>query len=134
MPSSAKRKIPSNVKRKLQNVAKRLKKSITFIGCFSYLDNFVIKAKEFSFFLACKFNIVCFYVTKKTFEILDPLGFINTMKTLRSETLCKLMSFAQTKKILCNVKSKNVCPSMFEAFIKLRDSGISFVTAIKKLI
>ena len=125
--------MPSSAKKKLQNVAKSLKKSKTFVGIFSHLDKFVIKAKKFSFLLVCKLNIVCFYVTRRTFEIFDPAGFLRTMKCLKSEILCKLASFAQDKEVLCNSKTKEICPSIFAAFIKLRDSGHSFLSAIKKL-
>ena len=87
--------MPSSAKKKLQSVAKSLKKSKTFVGIFSHLDKFVIKAKKFSFLLICKFNVVCFYVTRRTFEIFDPAGFLKTMKCLKSDILCKLASFAQ---------------------------------------
>ena len=123
-----------SAKKKLQNVAKSLKKSKTFVGIFSHLDKFVIKAKKFSFLLVCKFNVICFYVTKKTFEIFDPAGFLKSLRCLKSDILCKLASFSQNKEILCNSPTKKVCPSIFAAFIKLRDSGYSFLSAIKKLV
>ena len=72
--------MPSNVKRKLRNAVKSLKKSKSFIGIFSQFDKFIIKAKKFSFLLVCKMNVVCFYVTQKTFEIFDPRGFMKTIK------------------------------------------------------
>ena len=126
--------MPSNAKRKLQSVVKSLKKSKTYVGMFSHFDKFIIKAKKFSFLLVCKMNVVAFYVTRKTFEIFDPSGFLNTLKCLKSDITCKLASFAQDKEILCNSKLKDVCPSVFTKFIKLRDSGTSYVRAIKKLL
>ena len=126
--------MPSIAKKKLRSVVKSLGKSKTFVGIFSHLDKFVIKAKNFSFLLICKFNVVCFLVTRRTFEIFDPVGFLKTMKNLKSDILCKLASFAQDKKIVCNTKSKQICPSIFAAFIKLRDSGHSFMSSIKKLL
>lgn len=121
-------------KKKLQKIAKSLKKSKTFVGIFSHFDKFVIKAKKFSFLLICKANIVCFYVTRKTFEIFDPAGFSKIMRCLKSDIMCKLASFAQNKEVLCNTKTKEICPSMFAAFIKLRDSGHSFIASIKKIL
>ena len=122
-----------SVKKKLRGVGKSLKSSKTFVGIFSHLDRF-IKAKNFSFLLICKFNIVCFYVTKKTFEIFDPSGFLNTMKGLKQDLLCKLASFAQNKEILCNTGTKKICCSVYALFIKLRDSGLSFYDSVKKLL
>ena len=123
-----------SVKKKLRGVGKSLKSSKTFVGIFSHLDRFIIKAKNFSFLLICKFNIVCFYVTKKTFEIFDPSGFLNTMKGLKQDLLCKLASFAQNKEILCNTRTKKICCSVYALFIKLRDSGLSFYDSVKKLL
>ena len=123
-----------SVKKKLRGVGKSLKSSKTFVGIFSHLDRFIIKAKNFSFLLICKFNIVCFYVTKKTFEIFDPSGFLNTMKGLKQDLLCKLASFAQNKEILCNTGTKKICCSVYALFIKLRDSGLSFYDSVKKLL
>ena len=121
-------------KKKLRKIGKSLKKSKTFVGVFSQFDKFVIKAKKFSFLLICKANVVCFYVTQKTFEIFDPAGFMKTMRCLQSDILCKLASFAQDKEIICNKKTKDICPSLFAAFIKLRDSGHSFMATIKKIL
>ena len=126
--------MPRSAKRKLHDVERNLSSSKTFVGTFSYLDRFVIKAKKFSFFLICKLNIVCFYVTRKTFEIFDPNGFLDTMKHLKEKVLCKLASFAQNKEVYCNAKKKNVCSFIFASFIKLRDSGLSFFRTIKKLL
>ena len=126
--------MPSNVKRKLRNAVKSLKKSKSFIGIFSQFDKFIIKAKKFSFLLVCKMNVVCFYVTQKTFEIFDPRGFMKTIKCLRSSLIRKLASFAQNKEIQCNSKFKDICPTLFAKFIKLRDSGVSYLTALKKLL
>ena len=123
-----------SVKKKLRGVGKSLKSSKTFVGIFSHPDRFIIKAKNFSFLLICKFNIVCFYVTKKTFEIFDPSGFLNTMKGLKQDLLCKLASFAQNKEILCNTGTKKICCSVYALFIKLRDSGLSFYDSVKKLL
>lgn len=123
-----------SVKKKLRGVGKSLKSSKTFVGIFSHLDRFIIKAKNFSFLLICKFNVVCFYVTKKTFEIFDPSGFLNTMKGLKQDLLCKLASFAQNKEILCNTGTKKICCSVYALFIKLRDSGLSFYDSVKKLL
>ena len=123
-----------SVKKKLRGVGKSLKSSKTFVGVFSHLDRFIIKAKNFSFLLICKFNVVCFYVTKKTFEIFDPSGFLNTMKGLKQDLLCKLASFAQNKEILCNTGTKKICCSVYALFIKLRDSGLSFYDSVKKLL
>ena len=123
-----------SVKKKLRGVEKSLKPSKTFVGFFSHLDKFIIKAKTFSFILICKLKIVCFYVTQKTFEIFDPAGFLKTMKCLKQNILCKLASFAQNKQILCNTKTRNVCCSLYATFIKLRDSGLSFYNSVKKLL
>ena len=126
--------MPSSVRKKLRDVEKRLKKSKTFVGIFSHLDKFIIKAKKFSFLLICKFNIVCFYVTRRSFEIFDPSGFLKTMKCLKRNILCKLASFTQNRELLCNTKTKDICPSVFAIFIKLRDAGHSFISAINKLL
>ena len=123
-----------NAKKKLQNALRSLKKSKTFIGVFSHFHKFVIKAKKFSFLLICKTQIVAFYVTRKTFEIFDPSGFMKTIKCLKSDIVRKLASFSHNKEILCNTKLKDVCPSIFVSFIKLRDAGFSFMTTIKKLL
>ena len=126
--------MPSNAKKKLQSAVKSLKKSKTFIGIFSHFHKFIIKAKKFSFILICKLNIVAFYVTRKTFEIFDPSGFLKTLKCLKNDLIRKLCSFSQNKEILCDSRLKDVCPAIFAKFIKLRDSGISYFSAIKKLL
>ena len=126
--------MPRIARKKLQDVVKSLKSSRTFVGVFSHLNRFVIKAKSFSFLLVCKLNIVCFYVTRKTFEIFDPTGFLKTLKCLKKDILRKLVSFAQNKEILCNTPTKNVCPSLFASFIKMRDAGHSFILTIKELL
>ena len=79
-------------------------------------------------------NVVAFYVTRRTFEIFDPSGFMKTLKCLKSDIICKLASFAQNKDILCDSKLKDVCPSAFAKFIKLRDFGTSYAKAMKKLL
>ena len=126
--------MPSNAKRKLQSVVKSLKKSKTFIGIFSHFHKFIIKAKKFSFILICKFNFVAFYVTRKTFEIFDPSGFLKTLKCMKNNIIRKLLSFSVNKEILCHSRLKDVCPAIFAKFIKLRDSGISYFSAIRKLL
>ena len=126
--------MPRNAKKKLRDVVKSLKPSKTFVGVFSHLDRFVIKAREFSFLLVCKTKIVCFYVTGKTFEIFDPSGFLCTIKHFKRNLLCKLASFAQNKKFMCNTKTKKICCSAFALFIKFRDSGLSFYNSIKKIL
>ena len=126
--------MPSSAKKKLRDAVKSLRQSKTFIGIFSHLHKFVIKAKKFSFILVCKFSFVAFYVTRKTFEIFDPGNFLKTMKNLKNNILRKLASFSQNKEIICNSKFKEVCPKIFATFIKLRDSGISFISAVKKLL
>ena len=125
--------MPQSAKKKLRDVVKSLKSSKTFVGIFSHLDRFVIKARNFSFFLVCKTKIVCFYVTGKTFEIFDPSGFLRTIRSLKRDLLCKLASLAQNKKILCNTNIKDICYSVFALFIKFRDSGLSFYQSIKKI-
>ena len=126
--------MPRNAKKKLRDVVKSLKPSKTFVGVFSHLDRFVIKAREFSFLLVCKTKIVCFYVTGKTFEIFDPSGFLCTIKHFKRNLLCKLASFAQNKKFMCNTETGNICCSAFALFIKFRDSGLSFYNSIKKIL
>ena len=121
-------------KKNLKKLTKKLSNSKTFVGCFSYLDDFIIKAKKYSFLLVCKFNVVCFYVTEKTFEIFDPAGFLETLKCLKSKIVQKLKSLKQNKKILCSPKRQDSCPTLCSKFIKLRDSGNSFITTIKKLL
>ena len=79
-------------------------------------------------------NIVAFYVTRKTFEIFDPSGFLKTLKCLKSSIICKLASLAQNKKIVCNSKLKDVCLTVYAKFIRLRDSGMSYFKAINKLL
>ena len=126
--------MPRIARKKLQDVVKSLKSSKTFVGVFSHLDKFVVKAKSFSFLLVCKLNIVCFYVTRKTFEIFDPTGFLKTLKCLKNDILRKLVSFAQNKEIMCNTPTSDVCLSLFAAFITMRDAGYNLMRTIKKLL
>ena len=121
-------------KKKLRKLTKDLRKSKTYVGCFSQFDNFLIKAKKYSFILVCKFHIVCFYVTEKTFEIFDPAGFLRTLKRLKLKTVRKLKSLQQNKEILCNSTTKKICSILCSKFIKLRDAGNSFTSSIKKLL
>ena len=121
-------------KKKLQKITRNLRKSKTFVGCFSIFDNFLIKAKKYSFILACKYHIVCFYVTEKTFEIFDPEGFIKTLRCLKQKTVRKLKSLQHNKKIFCNSLTKKICPILCSKFIKLRDAGNSFISSIKKVL
>ena len=126
--------MPSIAKKKLHDVVKKLKRSKTFVGIFSHLDKFIIKANRFSFLLVCKLNVVCFYITRKSFEIFDPSGFLKTMKSLKRKILCKLASLAQNKEIVCNTKVREICPSLFAKFIQFRDAGRSFLYSINKLL
>ena len=122
----------------LRKIEKFLSKSKTYLGAI-YLSSFkklLVKAKKYSLIVYCNNHWFCIYSTEKTFEIFDPLGFLQKSKCF-SEKFLKFIRAQLGQKILyANPKiqsdSSFACGYFVSFFVLSRDIGHSFNEIISK--
>ena len=122
----------------LRKIEKFLSKSKTYLGAI-YLSSFeklLVKAKKYSLIVHCNNHWFCIYSTEKTFEIFDPLGFLQKSKCF-SEKFLKFIRAQLGQKILyANPKiqsdSSFACGYFVSFFVLSREIGHSFNEIISK--
>ena len=122
----------------LYKIEKLISKSQTYIGAI-YLDSFkklIVKAKTFSIIVYCDNHWFCIFSTPKTFEIFDPLGFLQKSKCI-NQIFMKFLKTQLGQKILyANPKIQSdksfACGYFVSFFILNRESGLSFNEILAK--
>ena len=115
-----------------------ISKSKTYIGSF-YLDSFknlLVKAKTYSIIIHCNNHWFCLFSTPETFEIFDPLGFLQKAGCI-SEIFMQFLKTQLGRKILyANPKIQSnksfACGYFVSFFILNRESGLTFNEVLSK--
>ena len=122
----------------LKKIEKLISKSKTYIGSI-YSDSFtniLIKAKTFSLIVHCNNHWFCIYSTPETFEIFDPLGFLQKTGCINSIFLSFLKNQLGRKILYANPKlqsgSSFACGYFVSFFILNRESGLTFNEILSK--
>ena len=122
----------------LRKIEKFLSKSKTYLGAI-YLSSFeklLVKAKKYSLIVHCNNHWFCIYSTEKTFEIFDPLGFLQKSKCFTEKFLKFLRAQLGQKILYANPKiqsdSSFACGYFVSFFVLSRDVGHSFNEIISK--
>lgn len=122
----------------LRKIEKILAKSKTYLGAI-YLSSFkklLIKAKKYSLIVHCNNHWFCIYSTEKTFEIFDPLGFLQKSKCFSEKFLSFIRSQIGRKILYANPKIQSdtsfACGYFVSFFVLSRDLGQSFNEIISK--
>jgi len=126
------RKENKNKSLNLKTIEIYLKSSPTYLGAI-YSDSFkhlTVKHNRFSIVVYCKHHWFCLYCTAKTFEIFDPLGFLQKIHCTPQSFFHFLQSHIQGKVLYSNpqiqAKKANTCGYYVILFICLRDMGYSY--------
>ena len=122
----------------LRKIEKYLASSKTYIGAF-HLDSFkklLVKMKRFSAIFYCNFHWFCVYSTEKTFEIFDPLGFLQKSKCLTKKFFKFIKTFITGKIFHSNPQIQSndsfLCGYYVIFYIYMRDMGHSFSDILRK--
>ena len=122
----------------LKKVEQLISKSSTYLGAL-YLDSFkrlLIKTRTFSIIIFCDNHWFCIFSTPETFEIFDPLGFLQKAKCINSTFLKFLKSQLGRKLLYANPKIQSnlssACGYFVAFFIINRESGLSFNEILSK--
>lgn len=127
-----KRKENKNKPITLKIIESYLKTSPIYIGAvFSdSFKNLIIKKEVFSLVVHCKSHWLCLYCTSKTFEIFDPLGFLQKKNCSPSPFFTFLRSHVQGKILYSNPqiqsKNSNTCGFYVIIFLRMRELGYSY--------
>ena len=122
----------------LRKIEKILSKSKTYLGALylSSFKNLLVKAKEYSLIIFCDNHWFCVFSTEKTFEIFDPLGFLQKSKCFSLEFLNFIRAQIGRKVLYSNPKvqgdSSFACGYFVCFFILSRELGHSFNEIISK--
>ena len=113
-------------------------------SCHSYLGalfvksfkNLLLKVKKYSLIVYCNAHWFCIYSTRTTFEIFDPLGFLQKSNCLSMNFMSFLKTHIKGKILYCNPKiqsdNSNYCGFYVIFFIRMREMGHSFVEILRK--
>ena len=122
----------------LENIEKHLRYSRTYLGAV-FVKSFkkiILKIDKYSLIVYCNSHWFCVYCTKNTFEIFDPLGFLQKKKCIGKNFLNFLKSHIKGKTLYCNPKvqsdSSYNCGLFVVFFIRMRDMGHSFTDIMRK--
>ena len=122
----------------LRKIEKLIIKSKTYIGSIfsDSFTNLLIKAKTFSLIVHCNNHWFCIYSTPETFEIFDPLGFLQKADCINSIFISFLKSQLGRKVLYANPKlqssSSFACGYFVSFFILNRESGLTFNEILSK--
>lgn len=121
-----------------RKIEKFLAKSKTFLGTI-YLSSFnqlLVKAKTFSLIVHCSNHWFCIFSTEKSFEIFDPLGFLQKAKCFNEAFLNFVKTHIGRKVLYANPKiqsdSSNACGYFVCFFLINRELGLSFNEILSK--
>lgn len=122
----------------LRKIEKILSKSKTYLGAI-YLSSFkdlLVKAKKYSLIIFCDNHWFCIFSTEKTFEIFDPLGFLQKSKCFSVEFLAFIRAQIGRKILYSNPKVQGdqsfSCGYFVCFFILSRELGHSFNEIISR--
>ena len=122
----------------LRRIEHFISKSKTYLGSL-FLDSFqglLIKSETYSIVIFCDGHWFCIYSTPKTFEIFDPLGFLQKSSCFNSIFLSFLKTQLGRKILYANPKLQSdqsfACGYFVSFFILNRDSGLSFNEILSK--
>ena len=122
----------------LEKIEKFLKNSKTYIGCL-YLNSFkglLVKSETYSIIIYCDNHWFAIFSTPKTFEIFDPLGFLQKSKCMNSIFMNFLKNQLGRKILYANPKIQSnksfACGYFVSFFIVNRESGLSFNEILSK--
>ena len=131
-----KNKRKSEKRQSLREIEKYLRNSITYMGAV-FVKSFkklLVKAEKYSLIVYCDFHWFCVYSTKKSFEIFDPLGFLQKSKCITNKFFTFLKSHTSGKTLFCNPKiqsdSSKLCGFYSVFYIYMRELGHSFSTIL----
>ena len=87
-----------------EKIEKFLKKSKTYLGAIyiNSFNKFLVNTKRYSLVIYCNFHWFCIYSTEKTFDIFDPLGFLQKAKCFSAKFFTFLKSHIAGKTLKCN--------------------------------
>ena len=122
----------------LRDIEFYLKSSKTYLGAF-YLDsfkNYLIKTEKYSLVIYCNFHWFCIFVSKNSFEIFDPLGFLKKKDCFSNSFLNFIKIHLGSKVLYANPKlqsdQSNACGYFVIFFILNRELGYSFNEILSK--
>ena len=121
-----------------EKIEKFLKKSKTYLGAIyiNSFNKFLVNTKRYSLVIYCNFHWFCIYSTEKTFEIFDPLGFLQKAKCFSAKFFTFLKSHIAGKTLKCNpqIQSREsfFCGYYVVFYIYMRDLGHSFIDILNK--
>ena len=122
----------------LKNIEKYLKFSKTYMGAVfvKSFNKLLLKTKEYSLVVYCNFHWFCIFCTKHTFEIFDPLGFLQKAKCLNAKFFLFLKTHLKGKLFYCNPQIQSntsyQCGLYVAFFIRMRELGNSFHEILRK--
>ena len=122
----------------LEQIEKLISNSKTYIGSI-YLESFknlLIKAKTYSLIVNCNRHWFCIFSTPETFEIFDPLGFLQKSGCIDSSFMDFLKIQLGRKILYANPKiqsdSSFACGLFVAFFILHRESGLTYNEILSK--
>lgn len=122
----------------LRQIERFISKSKTYLGSL-YLDSFkglLIKAENYSVIIFCDGHWFCIFSTLKTFEIFDPLGFLQKSECINKNFMNFLKTQLGRKILYANPKIQSdksfACGYFVSFFILNRESGLSFNEVLSK--
>ena len=122
----------------LKKIEKILARSKYYLGAvyLSSFKNLLIKAKKFSLIVYCNNHWFCIFSSEKTFEIFDPLGFLQKSKCFSVEFLSFIRAQVGQKILYSNPKIQSddsyACGYFVCFFLLSRELGHSFNEIISK--
>lgn len=137
-PRIKKRRKRLNIPVSLKDIERFLKKSRTYLGAI-FIDSFknlLVKVEDYSVIVYCNSHWFCIFVTKHTFEIFDPTGFLQKSKCIGKKFLSFLKVHIKGKILYCNPKiqsdSSQYCGLYVIFFIRMREMGHTFFDILRK--
>ena len=122
----------------LRKIEKILSRSRYYLGAI-YLSSFkklLIKAKKYSLIVYCDNHWFCIFSSEKTFEIFDPLGFLQKSKCFSEQFLTFIKGQIGQKILYSNPKiqsdNSSACGYFVCFFLLSRELGHSFNEIISK--
>ena len=122
----------------LKKIEKILSRTKYYLGAI-YLSSFkdlVVKAKKYSLIIHCDNHWFCIFSSEKTFEIFDPLGFLQKSKCFSDKFLSFIRAQIGSKILYSNPKIQSdhssACGYFVCFFLLSRELGHSFNEIISK--
>ena len=116
----------------LNKIEHLLKNSKTYMGAIysDTFDDLLIKSARYSYVIYCDHHWFCIYVTEKTFEIFDSVGFLQKSDCLPKNFFKFLKTHIKGKTLYCNPKYQSAksyyCGYYAVFYILMREMGYTF--------